>query len=61
VFQYEPLPDDHPFWHNERIIITPHSSSVTDPLAVAPQIIENYHRALSGRKMLNQIDIKREY
>lgn len=61
VFQHEPLPRDHQFWVNERIIITPHSSSVTDPVAVAPQIIENYHRALSGRKMLNQVDIKREY
>jgi len=61
VFQQEPLPRGHAFWTNDRILITPHSSSVTDPLAVAPQIIENYRRALSGSPLLHQVDMKRGY
>ncbi len=29
VFRTEPLPADHPFWHEPRIIVTPHTSART--------------------------------
>lgn len=61
VFRSEPLPATHPFWGNPKITVTPHISSITDPCSVAPQIVENYKRAQSGRPLLNQIDVHRGY
>jgi glyoxylate/hydroxypyruvate reductase A len=61
VFDVEPLPADHPFWSHPKIKVTPHISSITFPEAVAPQIIENYRRAMSGRPLLNVVDLKRGY
>jgi glyoxylate/hydroxypyruvate reductase A len=61
VFRTEPLPEDHPFWSHPKIIVTPHISSLTNPKAVAPQIIENYRRAKSGMSLLNVVDPVRGY
>jgi glyoxylate/hydroxypyruvate reductase A len=61
VFREEPLPGDHPFWGHPDITVTPHISSITNPKAVAPQIVENYHRMKSGRPLLYQVDIDRGY
>jgi phosphoglycerate dehydrogenase-like enzyme len=61
VFDIEPLPAGHPFWSHPKIKITPHISSITFPRAVAPQIIENYHRAKADRPLLNVVDLKRGY
>jgi glyoxylate/hydroxypyruvate reductase A len=61
VFAVEPLPEDHPFWRHPKIIVTPHISSLTNPKAVAPQIIENYQRTKTGRPLLNVVDMQRGY
>ncbi len=61
VFNVEPLPVDHPFWNHPNIIVTPHISSITDPKAVMPQILENYHRMKSGKPLLHAVDIERGY
>jgi glyoxylate/hydroxypyruvate reductase A len=61
VFEVEPLPEDHPFWSHPNIIVTPHISSLTNPKAVAPQIIENYKRTITGQPLLNVVDMKRGY
>jgi glyoxylate/hydroxypyruvate reductase A len=61
VFEVEPLPQDHPFWRHPKIIVTPHISSITYPKAVAPQIVENYHRTQTGKPLLNVVDIERGY
>lgn len=56
VFRQEPLPEDHPFWHTDGIMITPHIASVTNPEAAAPQIIDNYHRIKNSQPLINTID-----
>ncbi|UCD99734.1 MAG: glyoxylate/hydroxypyruvate reductase A [Chloroflexota bacterium] len=61
VFNVEPLPEDHPFWNHPNIMITPHISSLTDPKAVMPQILENYHRMKSGKPLLHVVDVERGY
>jgi glyoxylate/hydroxypyruvate reductase A len=61
VFEVEPLPEDHPFWSHPQIIITPHISSITYPRAVAPQIMDNYHRMKSGKALLHLVDVGRGY
>ncbi|MFH5833200.1 2-hydroxyacid dehydrogenase [Halalkalibaculum sp. DA384] len=61
VFSEEPLPDRHPFWNRQDIMITPHSASFTLPREVAGQVIENYKRALSGMEVKNKIDRDKGY
>ena len=61
VFQIEPLPKKHPFWKHKKILITPHNSSTTQHEFVAPQIIENYRRAIRGEQLLNLVDFERGY
>ena len=61
VFQTEPLPEEHPFWNHPNIMITPHISSITDPLAVMPQILENYERMKSGKSFRHEVDRERGY
>ena len=56
VFNEEPLPPEHPFWHHPKIHISPHIASLTDPLSVAPQIVENYLRMLNGETLLNMVN-----
>ncbi|MDA1269396.1 MAG: glyoxylate/hydroxypyruvate reductase A [Bacteroidetes bacterium] len=61
VFQEEPLPDEHPFWKENRIQLTPHIASVTNPLAAAPQIIENYKRLITNLPFINLVNRTRGY
>lgn len=61
VFRKEPLPKDHLFWNMEKITITPHSASLTDPNSVTKQIIENYYRVSNGEKPLHMINRKVGY
>jgi glyoxylate/hydroxypyruvate reductase A len=61
VFRQEPLPESHPFWSHPRVTVTPHIASLTIPKAVAPQIIENYHRVRAGLPPLHVVDVQRGY
>jgi len=61
VFKNEPLPDSHPFWSREKITITPHIASVTDPHEIADLILDNYKRMLSGQELNNRVDRQKEY
>ena len=61
VFRTEPLPSDHQFRNHNKILITPHNSSTTQAESAATQILENYRRAISGKKLLNLIDMKHGY
>ncbi|PKP34776.1 MAG: glyoxylate/hydroxypyruvate reductase A [Bacteroidetes bacterium HGW-Bacteroidetes-17] len=61
VFRIEPLPENHPFWAHSKINITPHIASLTNPISVAPQIIENYKRAMAGQPLLNLVSTKLGY
>lgn len=55
VFRKEPLPEDHPFWENPNIHVTPHIASVTDPKEVVPQIVDNYERMTEGEELQNVV------
>lgn len=61
VFRQEPLPVDHPFWIHPKIRVTPHIASVTNPITAAPQVLENYKRALAGKELLNRVDWEKGY
>ena len=61
VFEHEPLPAEHPFWAHPVIQITPHVASLTTPASVAPQIIENYRRAINNQPLLNLVNKEQGY
>ena len=61
VFRQEPLPADHSFWGHPAVRITPHTAALTNPKTAAPQILENYHRALGGKPLCNRVDVRRGY
>lgn len=61
VFHTEPLPEEHPFWRQENIIITPHIASMSNAASVSGQVAENYQRMLNGEELLNQVQAKKGY
>ena len=61
VFSQEPLPPEHPFWSHPKIVVTPHVASFCTAVSAAPVLVENFHRAMAGRPLLNQVDLDRGY
>ncbi|MFC5623876.1 2-hydroxyacid dehydrogenase [Algoriphagus winogradskyi] len=61
VYREEPLPENHPFWENWKITMTPHIASVTNPQAAAPQVIENIKRIRENKELINVVDRTRGY
>lgn len=64
VFQVEPLPEEHPFWKEENITITPHLSGLSPQymnraLDIFERNLENYRNG--SKELENTIDIKRGY
>lgn len=61
VFRQEPLEPSHPFWRHPKVVVTPHVSALTRAETAAPQIVENYRRALAGEPLLHLVDRHRHY
>lgn len=61
VFREEPLPSSHPFWKNSKVLITPHTASVSNPYNLVDQIVENYKRMKNGEPLKNTVDKERKY
>jgi glyoxylate/hydroxypyruvate reductase A len=57
----EPLPAGHPFWNHERILLTPHIASVTQPHSAARAVIDNIKRIRAGVDPLGLVDRRRGY
>ncbi len=61
VFRQEPLPPEHPYWHEPQVLVTPHISAVTNAKTAVAQIAANYLRVQQGLAMCNLIDRERGY
>ena len=61
VFTPEPLPAENPYWGHSGVVMTPHAASITIPESVAPQVVENIHRARAGRPLINLVDFAAGY
>ncbi len=61
VFRVEPLPKEHQFWEDERIILLPHLAAITLQPAAARQISENIIAFESGKEMTGVVDRERGY
>ncbi|MCV0378520.1 NAD(P)-dependent oxidoreductase [Nitratireductor sp.] len=49
VFDIEPLPAEHPFWADERILVTPHQASDCSPRRMAEQLACAARDVVAGR------------
>jgi glyoxylate/hydroxypyruvate reductase A len=61
VFQDEPLPAAHPFWHHPRISITPHVSAVTLVEESVAQIAAKITRLEAGLPITGIVDPERDF
>ena len=51
VFDEEPLPQGHPLWEFDNVVITPHISGPSTPGEIAPVFNDNLRRYLARRKL----------
>jgi glyoxylate/hydroxypyruvate reductase len=61
VFSNEPLPEAHPFWNHENVLLTPHISAVTTPEEGASCFIETLKKIESNEPLANKVDVKKGY
>jgi phosphoglycerate dehydrogenase-like enzyme len=63
VFETEPLPEEHPFWTMENVILTPHCSSVYDGWEEksVSMFVENLRRYRRGEALCNVVNPERGY
>jgi phosphoglycerate dehydrogenase-like enzyme len=63
VLPWEPLPDDHPLWSMENVIVTPHCAGGS-PLRIGRSVdlfCENLRRDTAGQPLLSVIDKQKGY
>jgi glyoxylate/hydroxypyruvate reductase len=60
VASVEPLPPTHPFWNHRSILITPHVAGISVPSSAVQTIAENIRRAMTGQRLLCQVERDRE-
>lgn len=56
VFRQEPLPPQHPFWRHDKIRVTPHIASITNPVSASEQLLTSYSRLCRGQEPLNRVN-----
>lgn len=61
VFDREPLPEEHPFWREPRIRITPHISAARLREPVASQIADKISAFEAGKPITGLIDLAKGY
>jgi phosphoglycerate dehydrogenase-like enzyme len=63
VFATEPLPADSPLWSLDNVLISPHTSalSVRENERIVEVFVDNLHRFLGDRPLLNLIDVEQFY
>ena len=61
VFRTEPLPKDHPFWHHEKIKISPHIAAITNVASALELVVKNYQNFQKGIELLNVVDVGNGY
>jgi glyoxylate/hydroxypyruvate reductase A len=57
----EPLPAEHPFWHDARILITPHVASMTRPETAVRTVLEVIAQHRAGLPLTGAIDRHKGY
>ncbi|OWV29412.1 NAD(P)-dependent oxidoreductase [Halomonas campaniensis] len=52
----EPPADNHPFWQDERILLTPHVAAMTQPDSAFPVLLDNLRRYQRGEPMIGRVE-----
>ncbi len=61
VFNEEPLPESHPFWDLENVVITPHISGPSIPEEITEIFLRNLERFEQGAELEGIVDPSRGY
>lgn len=61
VFREEPLPETHPFWHTEGVVVTSHTAAPTPASAALAIFLDNLTRFQSAESLRYEIDWSRGY
>jgi phosphoglycerate dehydrogenase-like enzyme len=61
VFNEEPLPESHPFWDLENVIITPHISGPSIPEEITEIFLRNLELFEKGAELEGVVDLARGY
>jgi glyoxylate/hydroxypyruvate reductase A len=56
VFPAEPLPPDSPLWAHPNVIVTPHNAGVSDPRALAKNVLAQIERFERGLPLEHVVD-----
>ena len=61
VFNEEPLPPKHPFWHHDKVTVTPHISAPTRLKSSIKSILKNITRIKKGLHPHGLVEKERHY
>ncbi|HEY1797749.1 MAG TPA: glyoxylate/hydroxypyruvate reductase A [Stellaceae bacterium] len=61
VFETEPLPPGHSFWHHPRIVVTPHIAADTHPATAIGAVVQAIREFEAGLPLTNRVDLDRGY
>ena len=61
VFNEEPLPPQHPFWHHDKVTVTPHISAPTRLKSSIRSILKNISRIKKGLQPIGLVEKERHY
>ena len=56
VFETEPLPTNHPFWTDKRILLTPHHAAEVYLPAVVKTFLDNIYRSRNNEPLIGLVD-----
>lgn len=61
VFPEEPLPTSSPFWEHPKVLVIPHSASITPPSTAAANVVEGIKAVRRGEQLQNVVDFEQGY
>lgn len=61
VFDQEPLPSEHPFWADPRIVVTPHIAAFSNADTSIESVAANIARMAAGEPPRHRVDFQRGY
>lgn len=63
VYEIEPLPEDHPLWEMENVILTPHIAAASPRIAKRhlETLLENIRRYVGGDELLTPVNKEQWY
>ncbi|MFT4937952.1 MAG: phosphoglycerate dehydrogenase-like enzyme [Paraglaciecola sp.] len=61
VFEQEPLPADHPFWHTQNVYITQHTAAKSEPQDIVEIFMDNFKRYHNKQTLKYLLEFERGY